>query len=677
VGGFRSDMMRYRSDIDGLRAIAVLAVVLFHARVPYFSGGFVGVDVFFVISGFLITGIIASEGERFSLTRFYVRRARRILPALFVVVIASVLMGLVILTPYELKNMAQSGLWVAGFLSNIFFMLHSDYFSHGAEAQPFLHAWTLSVEEQFYIVWPTVFVLLSRFRNRMPVIVGLAVLSFALSVVAMIYFPPGGFYSAPSRAWELLIGGVLALGWIKPLEDARIRTLLAASGVAMIFAACAFYGPRTVFPGWSALLPCGGAALVIYSGIGKQTPIHSALSTKPMVFVGLISYSLYLWHWPLLAFARIANTQPLGNLQIAAVIAAAFVCSSLSWKFVETPLRHQSGMPNRIILVRYGAACLAFAALMLGIIKAQGFPARVNPDILLVDAASQDIASSRASCTQPISAMRRNRLKTPCVFNGDRYPVKVAVWGDSISDANIPGLVTYFASRKIAVTEMEMNACLPLPNVEMVSDAKRTENYDVCIKHGERTLASILASREIEIVVLSAAWSGYVAAANDAPKSKQQIAEKGSSYLRLRGTKEATAATTVAAFREGLDRLISRLEAAGKRVVILGEVPMADVEVPDCLARAGMFHRPQHSCDVPQNDAMLRYEPRNKVFREVMARHPSVCFFDPAPLLCANGWCAVAKENHILYLDRSHLTVSGAEYLARHYNIDRCVTARR
>src|SRR5215831_18847693 len=301
--------MEYRRDIDGLRAVAVLAVVFFHARLPGFSGGFVGVDVFFVISGYLITGLIARDYQvgRFSFATFYFRRIKRIVPALLCVYVGSTLLAAVLMLPSDMVEFGQSLFASAAFVSNHFFYKLAGYFGGQSELKPLLHTWSLSIEEQFYLVWPVTFLLLTRWRIlRLSSFIGIAsAVSLAASTIMVGYHKEAAFFLAPYRAWELLLGAWLALLSRRPkIGGARRAELWTLIGLAMIVASIVLLDEAQNFPGLLALPACLGTALLIRVDPEQQPTVTRLLSTRLVVALGLVSYSLYLWHWPILAFAR-------------------------------------------------------------------------------------------------------------------------------------------------------------------------------------------------------------------------------------------------------------------------------------------------------------------------------------------------------------------------------------
>lgn len=365
--------MRHREEIDGLRAVAVLPVILFHARLPGFSGGFVGVDVFFVISGFLITGLILEEQARgdFSLLRFYERRARRILPALYFVLAVSMPFAALLMWPDELRNFGQYLVSVILFVSNIRLWLTTDYFSPDADLNPLLHTWSLGVEEQFYMLFPLALMVAWRWAGRAAVtggILAMVAVSFALAVAGWHRQPEAAFYLLPTRAWELGLGAGLA-AWLQFRPPALGRGTAEAgglAGLAMIAAAIVAFDAATPFPTWPALLPTVGAALVLLCA-APGTLAGRLLCLRPVVFIGLISYSAYLWHQPVFAFARLAHPAMIGPspAAMAGLAALALVLATLSWRFVERPFRDRRRIAPRGILAAGLGSSIALAAAAL------------------------------------------------------------------------------------------------------------------------------------------------------------------------------------------------------------------------------------------------------------------------------------------------------------------------
>jgi len=432
----------YRPEIDGLRAIAVTSVVLYHANLGL-PGGFVGVDVFFVISGFLITSLILRDlrENRFRLADFWERRARRILPALIPATVAALVLSIVLLPPTALETAARSATWLGAFASNVFFCQTIGYFSAPAEGQPLLHTWSLAVEEQFYLLFPPILVggyaLVRRsIKGLLALVILLAGLSFLVSMRETNANPTNAFYLLHTRAFELLLGAMLAFLPASVADKlGRIREFLAFGGLGLIVYACFQFSPNTVFPGLNALVPCMGAALFILGNTGQRTanapPVTWAgriLALRPLVFIGLVSYSFYLWHWPPLAIANhwhIATKTPLVR---SAMALGAFVCAVLSWRYVERPFR-QTRAPSR----RFVVAAVSGLALV-GLMLSGAAIAKTGVTLSRVPAAAfawlGAIVEPKFSQSTDPYHVRTRRLPTFGVDDPDTPPT-VLVWGDS------------------------------------------------------------------------------------------------------------------------------------------------------------------------------------------------------------------------------------------------------
>lgn len=373
--------MKYRPDIDGLRAVAVLIVFAFHMNKAGFSGGFVGVDVFFVISGYLISYIVFSEiaESRFSITGFYERRIRRIFPALFGMLVAFTLFAAIYLLPNELSGYGESLLATTLSASNFYFLQHSIYFD-APTLYPLLHTWSLGVEEQFYIVFPIVLVIARRlFPHRLrTTVVVLFLLSLAASAWVVTRSPVTAFYMLYTRAWELLMGTLLSLGIFPRIKNLVIRNLAAVAGIGLIAYACLVFTGNTPFPGLSALIPVVGSALIIGVGESGTTLVGAVLSWRPVVFIGLISYSLYLWHWPVIV---VQHLQVLGKMEHGTVAISSFLLAVFSWAFIERPFRSgQLRMSGRPLFVAAASVMAVFVAISGYLVLSGGIHGRFTPE---------------------------------------------------------------------------------------------------------------------------------------------------------------------------------------------------------------------------------------------------------------------------------------------------------
>jgi peptidoglycan/LPS O-acetylase OafA/YrhL len=419
--------MQYRYEIDGLRAISVLAVILFHANVFGMGGGFVGVDIFFVISGYLITliNLKSFESGTFSLIGFYEKRIRRLFPALLSVLILSVLMSYFFLLPYELKRFFQSLISSVAFASNIFFYLKSGYFDVANEIKPLIHTWSLSLEEQFYFVFPLLLILMGQLKKNLRLITILALFSFVACLLTS--NPTAKFYLLHTRAWELLAGSGLACYHAKTHNSERRfdSPFTSASGLVLIFASFVLIDSKSNHPGFVTLFPVLGALLFIYPI--KSNRVAAALSHPILVFIGSISYSLYLVHQPVFVFTRLISGKELNTLSSTLAVAISFFLATMLWHFVETPFRKKTFLQNRIA---FTGLFFGFVLVALGSgvgIKNGGFPSRVfshRPKNFLKSFAQDD--------TMKIISDKCKSQKDLCLISDHLHPIrKVLLVGDS------------------------------------------------------------------------------------------------------------------------------------------------------------------------------------------------------------------------------------------------------
>jgi len=450
----QSDALRvYRKDIDGLRAVAVLLVLGAHLR-SRLTGGYIGVDVFFVISGYLIGAAILRElaDGSFSIAAFYERRIRRIVPALLGMLIGASALAYHFLFPSEIIDFAKSLLAAIGSVSNLWFWHQSGYFDAPSAFKPLLHTWSLAVEEQFYIVFPIFLVLIRRFfpKHLKLAICTVAAISFALAVFYVRRDPGAAFYFAPLRAWELLLGTIVSQRYLPPFRTALTRNLASAAGLVMIFIPALRYTSETPFPGIAALPPCLGAALIIAAGDTGSSLGGRLLSLRPVTFIGLISYSVYLWHWPVLVFqdiGQLVTPRAWGFRLKLELLAISLLLGYLSWRFVETPFRKGRMRPRRrpLFLIN-GVAAAIVASVGIAILLSHGLPSRFPPDaIQAVRYLDYDrkLPYREGTCflTDGAAFSTFDRAKCLSTVPGEE---NVLLYGDSQAAQLWPGLSTVF-----------------------------------------------------------------------------------------------------------------------------------------------------------------------------------------------------------------------------------------
>jgi peptidoglycan/LPS O-acetylase OafA/YrhL len=603
-------MAAYRADIDGLRAVSILLVVGYHAQPSLIPGGFIGVDIFFVISGFLITRIILSQSEAntFSFLEFYARRIRRIFPALIVVMAVTYLLGWLFLLPDGFALLGKNIAAGVAFVSNLFQLTQLGYFAPDAAENPLLHLWSLGIEEQFYIFWPPALLIIG-WKWRRTWMLAIATASFGISLLIFFGYKDWSFYSPISRAWELLAGGILATNYADALERGKQRipqleNLLGGLGAAaMIFAAIAL-NKESLFPGVYALLPVLGAVLII---LAPNSLLNRTLLSSPqMVWIGLISYPLYLWHWPLLSYLGIVRNGNPNAVEIWAAVLIAIALSWLTFRFVETPLRRQKNAAPKLAfgLVAIGAVGIVTAV-------ASGFGFRFPPEIrAIAQLAKHSNAGFRDKCLLDVPGSEFN---SGCIEQGDK-PL-VLLWGDSTAAALYPGLKNAQATVPFRLARFTASACPPI--LAAGADAR-------CDAANEIVL-DLIKSSQPEIVLLHAWWDG----AKDLEKFRKTI---------------------------------SQLKALNvKRIVVLGPVPVWKRTLPHTLVN---FYRLRHT--MADRMAAGVSGPEGDARMEVFSKSAGTEYISAWHVLCNHEGCMTRvgpSASDVIMTDNVHLSDAGSDFL--------------
>lgn len=659
--------MKYRPEIDGLRAIAVLPVILFHAGVGAVSGGFVGVDVFFVISGYLITTIILSElaAGQFTLLGFYERRARRILPALFLVLAACLPFAWFWLLPGELKDFSQSLMAVASFASNLLFGLKSDYWSTVSQLTPLIHTWSLAVEEQFYVLFPLLVLGLWRFRRTwiLAVLLLIAALSLGLAEWGSRQMPNLNFYWLPGRAWELGLGALIAYLSAhrsalatKLTVSATTNDTLAGGGLGLIAYALFAFDKTTPFPSLHGLVPTLGAALILLFA-SADTWVGRLLASRPLVGIGLISYSAYLWHQPLLAFARHRSLTEPGPGLLSLPVLATFALAYLSWRFVEQPFRHRHGIGRRTLWAFALGGSVFFVTLGAIGHHNQGFSQRVDPR-LLANGPMLDCARRQFD---PDQICRLNE-------SGSRLALLV---GDSHAGMFAHALRAAFAEAGIGLWHISKNACPPILNVYRADRGPvDTLPPNSCVHFNRRLYRYLETHPEIDTVILAARWTLPLEGSRF---DNQQGGVESAEYpprldLVLDGELKhfpnyPHRALIAQAYRASIEQLL----AMGKTVVLIYPVPEAGWSVPKHL------HNQQLSLGSAELNSMIGstsirvFEQRNRRTHEALdgiGAHPKLIRIRPEQVFCDTQIperCVVHAGGVPLYRDSHHVSQAGAQ----------------
>jgi peptidoglycan/LPS O-acetylase OafA/YrhL len=655
----RNETGSYRPDLDGLRAIAVTAVVLYHAGMPGFRGGFVGVDIFFVISGFLIGGIVFRQvtAGSFTFAGFYTRRARRILPALISVTAAACAAGYLLLPPREYAHASVSAASALAGLSNIRFWLAQGYFTQDPALDPFLMTWSLGIEEQFYLLLPPFLLLMRRLpRERQLVVLWLlTAVSLLLCVVVTALSRDAAFYLIPTRAWELAIGVILAVrqnGRID-ISGSRPANALSIFGALGMAAAIVAFSPATAFPGYAAVLPVAAtAALILAEGTWFNRIV---LSSAPFVRIGLISYSWYLWHWPIFSFLRIVSARTPTGLMFAAAVVVSLAAGYLSWRFIETPFRRPR--PQVRELPRYGAALVVSLALALLIKLTGGFPSRVPASVLETERA---LAASQSDPCLAQDGQQAVDLPPACLSSpGAR--AKVVLVGDSHAAALAPGLRKWASANGLGFEQLTKTSCPPLLGLTRLYPPSPGGDAE-CAGFNASAIERIVRDPAASIIVMSAFWS-----------APDEYAGRGEAY-EVVGPNGSLAPTSGSALAEAVARTVKRYREPGKRVIVFGDTPsFAFDPARHAVAYALPLRRRALQVLAPDLDFASGFAgspyvaPRVGNAEQLVARGSldgGATYQPLAPLLCAGTRCRFALPSGMpLYSDTHHLSPAGADYL--------------
>jgi peptidoglycan/LPS O-acetylase OafA/YrhL len=650
----------YRPDIDGLRAIAILSVVLYHAGVQFLPGGFTGVDIFFVISGYLIGGHIFSEirEDRFSFARFYQRRVKRILPAFYVVLFFTMAASLLLLSPIELVDCSKSAIAAVLSVSNVYFLRYSNYFQGSSALNPLLMTWSLAVEEQFYLIIPLLMLAVAKIRRGvlLPAILAICALSFWFAWHQVHVAPDRAFYLLPSRAWELGVGVAWAVGEAM-LNRAivRPRWVQAASlcGMAAMLAPMLFLKSTMPFPGPSAAASVLGTALLI--GCPSSWINRIFLSMPWLVFIGRISYSWYLWHWPLMAFLRVASGGPLPPAAAAIAAALSFAIAVLSNYTIEQPFRKSKLAPAPLLL-RYAGVGAALSLVLVVMWKDHGLPARF-PDL------NQEQAARDSNCLVDYGRSTPD-LSSQCYAVQDSSPA-VVLWGDSHSAALAPALKSEVESRGDHFIEFSKSSCLPLVGVAKFVP-QHPSVVEECVEFNRIVLKTIVADSNIRTVILAGRWADPFLDGNVEPLLNVNLAREHRKPLPSEET---------GMFIAALAKDIATLEAAGKHVMLVNDVPNFDFDplvsqrsahipvrrmIASWMARGGETPGLARASFI---DAAARSDAALETIHD---RFQDVELINLKPMLCDDGGlCAYMHGGHLLYSDGQHLTPDGAFYALR------------
>ncbi|XOV81462.1 MAG: acyltransferase family protein [bacterium] len=645
----------YRKDIDGLRAVAVLPVVFYHAGFATFSGGYVGVDVFFVISGFLITSIIFRDiqAQQFSYRQFYARRVRRLFPALFSVVLASCVAAHFLLLPEELRDFGQSVFSIVLFASNFLFWSEAGYFAAAAELKPLLHTWSLAIEEQYYLLFPVFLLAIQQLRNPpyLLCVWALLLLSFGVSLWSVSAAPDAAFYLLPSRMWELLLGSVLAMK-MPVLRFQALAEVLAAAGLVLILYAVFAFDAGTPFPGAAAFVPCLGTVFILVAGAQYQCVVTRLLSVPALVFVGLISYSLYLWHWPLIVFTKHYLGTPLAPEIVVMVVVASLGLSVLSWRFIEQPFRGAGALMSTTGLFR-GAVGVGAMLVVTGLVfdLSRGLPQRLPESIAGITATSTERPLVNERCGQGLA---HNSFSDPdCRLLSNGPEPSIVIWGDSHASVLLPAIRQGLQRVGRNAVYTIANGCAPLLGVERTIQRRGdSAQYVSCLDHNHAVFERLTASASIDTVVVAARW-GFHAQGLEVPGQ-----EGAPRFLQSGSERAVSAADNRVLFTAALTDTLKRLSQAGKTAVVLGAVPEASGHVPDLLAKS-FWHGRAVLPSQPLADFLERQAPVYEALEQTASSAATIVFVPLHQPFCDAGVCIFSYQDRPLFFDDNHLSEAG------------------
>ncbi len=639
--------MQYRKEIDGLRALAVIPVILFHAGFETFSGGYIGVDIFFVISGYLITSIILNETQAgsFTITGFYERRIRRIFPALYFVILSCLPFAWMWMQPKQLENFGQSLMAVIFFVSNFLFWKEKGYFEPLVDEKPLLHTWSLGVEEQYYVIFPLLLIFLLRFGNRKLVaaISLIFIVSLSLAEWGSYNFPSANFYLLPSRAWELLAGSLCAIYLTN--RDVRSNEWLSIFGLSLIFYSIFAFDGGTPFPSIYALIPVTGVALLILF-CGHKTITSRLLSLPPMVFIGLISYSVYLWHQPLFAFARLRSIDEPSPLLYGILVIASLALGFFSWRFIERPFRNKQTL-NRQKLFRLAAAVSLLVVAIGGAGDiSSGFENRlIDGQVTYAD------LGKRFGSNPGLSKRCDNPLKLPTACRTDDDP-EIIVWGDSYAMHLVKGVVA--SKPDVKLIQMTKSVCGPFLELSPILYPDYNEKWAKgCLLFNEQVMNWLKNNDTVKYAILSSPFHQY--------------ATPGSKLYNKDGPLDFDLSVVLAEF----EKTLSTLEDNGIKPVVFAPPPADGKDLGQCLAKSVMLKFDPAECDFTYQTYANKQKEVIHFLKEIERNHQVVWIDD---IICNGNYCRSSIDSIFIYRDKGHLSNEGVRFIGKKMNFYELVT---
>ena len=644
--------MKYRREIDGLRAIAVLSVLFFHAGLKTFSGGYLGVDIFFVLSGYLITSIILKDiqNNQFSLGRFYEKRCRRILPAIFIVLLVSIPFAWFLLLPHELKLFARSLTYTSLSVSNIYFFNSTNYFDRASELKPLLHTWSLGVEEQFYMLYPLLllFIWKKGVKTSYVVLAIISVISLMVAHWSSIHYPLASFYLLHTRAWELLSGALLGMYLFHrqtPIEATKQNNLLSTLGLIIITVSILTYEESMPNPGFYTLPPIIGTLLIIAFTHPDQF-IGKLLSNRILVGLGLISYSAYLWHQPLFAFMRIKSLGSLDVWGMITGIVATIVLAIITWKFIEKPARDLKRLTRKQVFIGSGLGLAFFLAIGITGEAKKGFESRYSIPPAVVNDFNLDAFSLKCYADRTCDVGDLTAKKSD-----------VVVFGDSHAQSILAAFEKVGQQTKTKTTFMGMVGCPPLLDVVIL---KGPPVLGVCEKLVEKQIEFIKKERPKKIFLV-ARWSAYVDGDYDG---------RGMFFLGKHTNDTIDKEHTKKVYLEGIEKTIATYQAMGSEVYVIGQIPQQRFSAKEFYYLIYDEKTPvdnkklllkKYSVSLEDH---LNLQKNNRQFFEFLQQKGLGQLIIPDDIFCRDAYCPLGTLERTYYRDKDHISNYGAEQIA-------------
>jgi peptidoglycan/LPS O-acetylase OafA/YrhL len=618
--------IKYRPDVDGLRAVAVILVLLFHASPKKYASGYIGVDVFFIISGYLITSILLKDLQlnRYSIKEFYLKRVRRIFPSLILVMLSTLIFGWFALTPTEFQNIGKHIASGALFVSNFNLWLEAGYFDTASEYKPLLHLWSLGIEEQFYIFWP---LLLSFFfknkRSVLTLITAIILCSFGLNIFFIQQYPSATFYLPHTRTWELLLGSLLSYIEIKGNNSDRYGPHKALAGCVLLASAILLINDKSIFPGWWAILPSLGTLLIISAGPNNFIN-RNIFGNKVLVYIGLLSYPLYLWHWPIFSYIRIIESGESTKFIKNAAILLSFILAALTYHFLEKKIKRKVTKVNEKLFVK-SMVGLMIALLILG---------------LGISITSSVKTFSSFNKLTPEQNFLPGELKNTfckkyfaefsgefCMLSKDKRP-EIALIGDSHAHSLYPGIAEQFQDSSVLL--LGESACAPLLNTTSFPGIGKNR----CLKEFAETFKIISKTPSIKVVIIHFRASTYA----------EPDALNGSNNLN-----------------QALSKTTAYLKGLGKEVIFIHQIPEIDFNPKSCAdLRMIRLSQKNMTCSVSKM-AVKRVQ---QGYRSQLSLN-GIKTLDPLTVMCDEAECFAKKGDQPLYRDKHHLNEAGSVFLIK------------